>query len=198
MRATLLIAVLVSFLAPAVHAQTPVPVPIRRPLSLVQDFLGLTNAQVDAILQNNDAYARYVAEKQTRISQVRGEIADWTAATTLDPMELGMRYVEIEYQCRQMKTEGENSQKRNLAVLTDAQKAKLKSLDDALKLMPVVYEAQSANIFGTPTTPQYAGFGFTSGVANLLLGFPTVGGAPGCFAVPTAVERVGDFSGIVR
>ena len=58
-----------------------------------------------------------------------------------------------------MTEQAATSQQQNLSVLSDAQKSKLTMLSDALKLAPVISEAQSGNLLGGST---FAPFGFTS------------------------------------
>ena len=82
--------------------------------------------------------------------QVQSEIRDETAKSPLDPAALGIRYAEIETICRNVRDEAVAMQTRNLTVLTDAQKLKLKALDDAIKLQPVINEAQKAGLLAPP------------------------------------------------
>lgn len=136
--------------------------------------------------------------------QVQSEIRDETAKSPLDPAALGIRYAEIETICRNVRDEGVSVQTRNLTLLTDAQKVKLKALDDAYKLLPVINEAQNAGLLSPPAP--YAGVpglitgGFGSitevfGISSFLLGTPS-GNLSGCQqpAIPNLVIRTGDFT----
>ncbi len=165
-----------------------------QPLGQVKQFLQLSDSQVQTILTNNDNYNRTSAEKQNRIRQVQAEIADETGKSQLDPNAIGIRYVEIENLCRQMTEQAATSQQQNLSVLNDAQKSKLTILSDALKLAPVIAEAQSGNILGGAMAVPY---GFTSaspGFASFLLG-GIIGPANGCsLPFPVPAFRTGDFS----
>jgi hypothetical protein len=62
-------------------------------------------------------------------------------------------------------------------VLTDAQKAKLSMLSDAIKLIPVISEAQSGNLLGSTNSPPFAFSASSSGIISGVIGFPSV---PGC------------------
>ena len=115
--------------------------------------------QLQAILMNNGEYNQLAMTKQTRISQLQTEIATETAKETLDPMALGTRYSEIETICRELRNQATAYQTKNTAILTDPQKAKLQVLQDAVKLAPVISDAQSGNLIGSST---YAPLFFTS------------------------------------
>jgi hypothetical protein len=121
-------------------------IPILRPYEQLRRYLDLTNAQVLTLQRNNAEYQRFTMEKQRRMMQVRVEIAEWTAKDPIDPMQLGIRYAEIEAICRHLKTEQENLQKRNIELLTVEQRAKLRVLEEAEKLLPVIAEAHQATL----------------------------------------------------
>jgi hypothetical protein len=165
-----------------------------QPLAQVREFLQLSDSQLQTILTNNGEYNRWAFEKQTRIQQVQTEIVHETAKENLDPVALGVRYAEVETTCREMKLQAATYQKKNADVLTDAQKAKMKILEEAMKLAPVIGESQGGNLMGGFA---YAPLFFTStsgGVGGSLIGgvIPT---ANGCYSPGlTAVIRTGDFS----
>jgi hypothetical protein len=166
-----------------------------QPLAQVKDFLQLSDAQLQTILTNNGDYNQFAMTKQTRISQLQSEIAAETAKDTLDPMALGVRYVEIETTCREMKDQAVAYQQKNTGVLTDPQKAKLQVLQDAVKLAPVISDAQSGNLIGAST---YAPLFFTSTSVGTTSGSVIggiIGPVSGCYSpFPVAVVRTGDFT----
>jgi hypothetical protein len=88
-----------------------------QPLSQVQQFLQLSDSQLQTILTNNDDYNRWSGDKQNRIRQVQTEIADETRKSPLDPNALGIRYAEIETICREMKDRANESRTQNISVL---------------------------------------------------------------------------------
>ena len=110
------------------------------PLSLKQ-FLDLTDAQVLQIGKFSDNYNQTVREKQVRISQLQIEINQQTANDPIDPMELGVRYAEMAQIQKDLRNGQTNLRTSVRQVLTDVQKAKVKILDDAMKLQPLVSEA---------------------------------------------------------
>lgn len=167
--------------------------PYYQPLGQVKEFLQLSDSQLQSILTNNDAYNQFAFTKQSRISQVQGEIATQTAKDTLDPLALGIRYAEIETICREMKDQAVMYETKNTAILTDPQKAKLQVLQDAMKLAPVISDAQFGNLIGTFT---YAPLFFTSTSGGTTSGSVIggiIGPANGCY-LPFPVIRTGDFS----
>jgi hypothetical protein len=148
-----------------------------QPLAHVKEFLQLSDAQVRSISTNNDAYNRWSFEKQGRIQQVQAEIAAETAKENLDPMAIGIRYAEIEAICRDMTDQASTYQKKNATVLTDAQNLKLNVLEEAMKLAPVIAEAQSGNLLGSF---QYAPPFFTSSSGSSTVSGIALGAVYGC------------------
>lgn len=183
--------------------QQPLPgniIPAGRiaPLPQIGTYLALTDDQVTRLIQNLTDYSQLVSQRQQRMFQVQSEIRDETAKSPLDPAALGIRYAEIETICRNVRDEGAAAQTRNLTLLTDAQKVKLKALDDAYKLLPVINEAQNAGLLSPPAP--YAGvLGFITGrlgVSSFPLG-PASANLSGCQqpAIPIAAIPNGDFTG---
>lgn len=167
-----------------------------QPLQNVKGFLQLSDSQVQSILANNDEYNQWASQKQTRIRQVQSELAEQTAASPLDPLALGVRYAEIEAICREMTGRANEYRDKNLAGFTPDQQTKLKALEEAMKLAPVISEAQYGNLLGTFTTaPQYfASTSFLIGTGTAVTG-AILGFSNGCtLPFPTAASRNGDFS----
>ena len=164
-------------------AQTPTyPGLYPQPLAQVKEFLQLSDAQVQIILANNEEYNRWSAAKQARGSQVQGEIAEETAKDALNPMALGVRYVEVETICREMKAQAAVSLKKNVDSLTAPQKAKLQVLQDAIKLAPVISDAQSGNLLAT--SGFFPQFFSSSGNGNFSVITGLIGPAGGCYFQP--------------
>ena len=171
---------------------TPLPPPPQA-FSQLRQFLGLTDSQVTAVLQSNSEYNTFSLQQQRQIQNAQSQISVETGKDQIDPIALGTLYSGIESACRELRDRATASQKQNLAALTDAQKAKLNTLSDALKLIPIISEAQSGNLLASPNSPPFAFSAFSSGIIAALTGFPPV---PGCGAtgVPSMAFRVGDFS----
>jgi len=165
--------VLCPLLAPSAWSQT---ITFPQPLSQVQQFLGLTDSQVSAILQNNNDYSAFVFQQQRQIQNAQFQIAVETAKDPLDPMTLGTLYAGIESACREVRDRAATTQKQNISILTDAQKTKLNILNDAMKLAPIISEAQFGNLLGSTISSPF-GFGNTIvGGFTGLIGFPPVSG----------------------
>jgi hypothetical protein len=156
----------------------------------VQQFLGLTDAQVKAILQNNADYNAFSFQQQRQIQNAQAQIALETAKDPLDPMALGTLYAGIESACRDLRNKASTSQMQIISILTDAQKARLNVLNDAMKLAPIISEAQSGNLLGSPNSPPFLFTANSSGIFSSLIGFPSV---PGC--TPPLVGLTGYFFG---
>ena len=159
-------------------------------LPQLKAYLALTDAQISQIGENLTQYSQLVNQRQQRMFQVQGEIRQETAKSPLDPMALGMRYAEIETICRNVKDEAVAAQNRNLALLTDAQKTKLKTLQDAYSLWPIIAEAQNAGVLAPPGPYGISHWFNTSGFI-----VPAV--LSGCqqpVSIPTVAIRVGDFT----
>jgi hypothetical protein len=83
------------------------------------------------------------------------------------------------------------TQKQNISVLSDAQKMKLTMLSDAIKLAPIISEAQSGNLLGSVG---FSPFFFSSSFGNTIVGitgYPTIFG---CGGPGVSIFRSGDFS----
>ena len=126
-------------------------------------YLQLTQEQTGRLAQQQTENLRFSAQKQLRIAQVQQEIAEWTEAEPLDPGQLGIRYAEVEAIRRELRDAEGKMRQSMLAVLNDAQKARLKMLDDAQKLQFRINEANCVGLLA-PASPQSA-----------LLGIVTVG-----------------------
>lgn len=185
--------VLSLFAASAWGQTVTVPNPwFYQPLGQAQQFLQLTDSQLQTILTNNNDYNQFAMTKQTRISQLQAEIAAETAKDTLDPMALGTRYAEIETTCRELKDQATAYQTKNTAVLTDPQKAKLQVLRDAVNLAPVISDAQSGNLIGSST---YAPLFFTSTSTSVGTSGSVIGGMIGPVGGCYSPSRTAVFSG---
>jgi hypothetical protein len=150
---------------------------LQLPVQQVKAYLGLTDVQVSQIVLNLNDYGRLASQRQQRIFQVQSEIQQETAKSPLDPSALGIRYAEIEAICRTVKDEAAAAQRRNLALLTDAQAVKVKALEDALKLAPMINEAHQAGLLA-PLVPY--GYGLVSASLFAFNSYPLNRTLSGC------------------
>lgn len=107
----------------------------------VKLFLGLTDAQLKLIGEKNLEFERFLAFKRSRLEQVRAEIAAETRKAALDPLALGLRYVEVEQIRREIAAAEERLRGQLRSALTAEQLGKLASLEQARELLPVWREA---------------------------------------------------------
>lgn len=149
--------ILALFVASAAFAQTvPVIVPGpggTPPYFQLKQFLELTDAQYAQVFQNIEQYRRTLQSYQQRIFDLQREIAAEFDREQLSSGEIGTRYVEIELNCRAVVEEAKKLYEQNSSLLTAAQKRKLETLNDAIKLLPIISEAQQAAILGPTTSP---------------------------------------------
>lgn len=123
----------------------------------LNDYLGLSSAQTESMLRLKMDYSRIVSEKYRRAAQVQSEIAEWTNKDPIDPIQLGLRYAELENIQRELREALATTRQKTVAVLDNAQKTKLKLLEDAMKLQSVIGQAQCENLLA-PSRPQVVAF----------------------------------------
>jgi hypothetical protein len=126
-------------------------------------YLGLSAAKVssDGTLHSN--YLQFVTDKQKRIAQVQQEIANLTSADTLDPMALGLAYAELEAINRHIRDKSSDLRASLNQLLTAPQAAKLKALDDANALQPVINAAVCESLLVPAPAPVLSGTHATMG-----------------------------------
>jgi hypothetical protein len=134
----------------------------------LQKYLDLSNTQVDAIRRANLDLTTFTARKQFRMAQVQAEIREWTAKDPVDAMQLGVRYAELEGIRREIADEQKKAVPKARGVLNAAQLAKLKVLEDAVKLQPLINDAVCENLL-SPAAPQP--MGIVGGVLAIAIPF---------------------------
>ncbi len=115
------------------------------PQSLVQ-YLQLTPEQVRLITQKNTEFNRFVAEKNRRAAQVRLEITVETRKQTLDPMALGLRYMELELIRREINAAEDNLRAELRKALNAEQVNRLRALEAAMELVPLYNQAGAVRL----------------------------------------------------
>lgn len=151
----------------------------------IKEFLSMSDEQYLAIFRNNDEYLRSLQDKQRRMAQLSQEIAIELGRDVPDPMEIGSRQVEIEQICRIVRSEGTDQLiTKNRAVLTEQQRTRLRSFEDALKVMPAYTEALGFRLMDDlPVTIPGSPTPVTVRAVILPVpppGFNPGGGLPGC------------------
>jgi hypothetical protein len=138
------IAACAALLAQTTPPGQPAPGPAI-PQTLVQ-YLQLTPEQVRLITQRNNEFNRLVAEKNRRAAQVRSEIAVETRKQTLDPMALGLRYMELELIRREINTAEDNLRTELRKALNAEQVNRLRALEAAMDLVPLYHQAGAVRL----------------------------------------------------
>lgn len=123
------------------------------PQTLIQ-YLQLSTDQVRLITQKNNEFNRFVSEKNRRAAQVRSEIAVETRKPTLDPMALGLRYMELELIRREISTAEDNLRAELRRALTAEQVNRLRALEAAMELVPLYYQAGAVRLVPPAPMPR--------------------------------------------
>ena len=148
------------------------------------EFLDLAAAQITRLRQNAAEFNRFHGEKSQRYQQVTLELQQEIAREVLDPLGLGQRYVEQEAICREMRTAFDQNMAKNLTILTESQKAKLKTMDAIAENARLASSAASENLI----EPTGNSFSFSARSGNFIfdpyLGAPSTGVTQTC-GVPT-------------
>ena len=156
---------LLAFVLLPAEAQVLPPI---RVVSLLDQYLGITSEQSRRFNENEAEFTRWSFDKIRRVAQVRSEISQETSKPQLDPFAIGVRYVEIEAICRQGREQLEDLRRKNAGILTTAQRAKLNVLNEALKLLPAIREAQGRNLLegGAPSPLDSIGGLISGGIGS--------------------------------
>jgi hypothetical protein len=127
-------------------AQNP---PVERaPFLQLAHYLSLTPPQIADLLRINLDLQRFLSEKQRRVGAVRRELVEETRRPVVDPMALGLRYMELEAICRESREREVAANRAARALLLPPQAQRLAALEQALALLPVAVEAAAANLLG--------------------------------------------------
>ncbi|MBI4906033.1 MAG: hypothetical protein HY820_20535 [Acidobacteria bacterium] len=120
------------------------------PRAEIFQYLALSAEQRTAVDKNSADVAAFAGKSYYRIAILREEIDKEIVRDSPDPAEVGVRRVEIENTCRAILKEQGSLYERNLAVLTPAQKDKLKTLQAGMATVQTIVSAQSAGLMQTP------------------------------------------------
>jgi len=112
----------------------------------LRGFLELTREQVQSIERANERLAEFQRSKTVRRFTVLAEIAQESARPTIDPMALGLRYRELTLIEREIEEERVKTRTAVQAVLTAAQRTKLGTLEQALRLQSTACLAVDSNL----------------------------------------------------
>ncbi|MBC7924159.1 MAG: hypothetical protein H7039_00730 [Bryobacteraceae bacterium] len=154
------------------------------------NYLELTETQVREVVQVNLELSRLTATRQSRSFEVQNEINVELQKADPDPMALGLRYRELESIRREINSQRDRTVTAVQSLLSAAQKQKLATLAEAMRIYGTACNALGWNFF-TPVSV-VTGAILTQplpvlpNIATFLLG------GIGCGGIPTAF-RIGDF-----
>jgi hypothetical protein len=188
----LLVAALAALSAAAqVISPTPI-VPGQLMSADLRVYLEVTTDQTAAMNRLTAELRRFQADKARRSVQVQAELQDEMRKQTLDPMALGLRYVELEAIRRELLAKAGEAAGEIQKLFTPAQQTKLRALQEVLRGYPLACEALSLNLITHPDADRW--FDTSS-----IIGTGSVGGVifgvPGYGCGPLPVIRTGNFQG---
>ncbi|MBS1832885.1 MAG: hypothetical protein JST65_09230 [Acidobacteria bacterium] len=134
-------------------------------------YLELTSQQTVAVTRLRVANTQFRLEKAERTAVINRELEVELRKSLLDPMAIGLRHVELATIQREI-AEADTKLKNDIrALLTEAQKAKLKPLEDAQRLQGLVNQAVCEGFLDPlPTGSLTSGLiATTSGVGSFCL-----------------------------
>lgn len=168
------------------------------PSLALRQYLDLTNQQVSTMLRLRSELVRFQSEKLRRQVQVNMEISQEMRRETLDPMAIGLRFVELEAIRREIAAEQARITREVQALLTPAQRTRIQALQDVLRTYPLACEALFHNLM-SPPQEQGQGQGPGQMPGGGMMGGPIgsfIFGAPVCGGIGFG-SRTGDFTGVL-
>lgn len=125
--------------------------------SEVKSYLALSDSQLSSLnaIQNSERSAAQSLHQQI---QSKRSALEGTLSTGSNASAAGQILLDIENLRKQITALNTTYQSQALAVLNDAQKAKLKTLEDARKLVTQIHQAESLNLIA-PAAGEGHGFG---------------------------------------
>lgn len=117
-------------------------------LAEIKAYLSLTDAQVTSLEQLRQQQREAVRSDLEQIRVKQGELK--AAVERSDAAAAGRLLIEIEGIHKRLQQAHERYRAQATAMLNDAQKAKLKALEEAAKLMPLVGQAGALHLLPPP------------------------------------------------
>ncbi len=155
-------------------------------------FLLLTSGQKEAFDRNQQTFAIWRQPKDERRVTVAFELIEEKAKDPIDPLALGLRYAEIEAIRREIAEREAAALNTNVQILTEAQRLRLRILEEARRLQPTVTEAECARLL--TSADRTACFAVFSIPTNLVPTVPTYRIPENRFPLPTILPTsIQDF-----
>jgi len=119
-------------------------------IEALKTYLGLTDTQVSTLRQvRTDAMEQARPNMKENAQKARDLRAEMSKSNP-DPNTVGRLMTEMKQTREQTRTAQTQIREKSLAVLTDAQKDKLKGLEDAAALQDAVRQARMAGLLSMP------------------------------------------------
>ena len=116
----------------------------------IREYLSLTDAQISALANASAGYNSYYAKMQDQTNDLSINIRDETAKPSPDPAALGFFYASLASIGQNIQNQGIALRQQALTLLSDPQKATLKSLQDSAALQPLAYQALVCGLLSQP------------------------------------------------
>lgn len=136
-------------------AQNP-PRPMGRPpgpppsFDALQQYLGLSDAQTSQLRQLMRSRADGNRSKLEDMNAKRRQVDEMVRSGSTDAAALGRLMLEVETYRKQVRGADESFFAQAAGVLDEQQRAKLKALQDAAKLLPAMHEARTLGLVKSP------------------------------------------------
>lgn len=129
----------------------------------LKDFLGLSDAQIQQLKDLRTQEMQSLKPTMQEIATKRKALADLMKTANPDPAQVGQLTVDIKNLHASMQSARTDLAAKSLAVLTPDQQAKLKTLQNAQKLMPAVMQATALGLLTPPEGADCPGCGGPGG-----------------------------------
>ena len=136
-------------------AQNPPRPPGRPPgpppsFDALQQYLGLSDQQTAQLKQMLHSRAEGNRSRLEEMNAKRRQVDEMVRSGTADAAALGRLMLEVESYRKQVRGADESYFSQAATVLDEQQRAKLKALEDAAKLLPAVHEARTLGLLRAP------------------------------------------------
>lgn len=164
---------------------------VSQDLAPVRDHLQLSEDQLARMQTNINEFGQWESTKKQRALQVYEEIGVEATREVLVPGALGLRWAELESIRREVAERRKTLFRQNQSVLTDAQRVKLRAIEDAIKLDPVIASARFASLLPQPANGCFAPDSLAQLLSNPLIGLSCGGSSFGIVPLmPESLRRI--------
>lgn len=136
--------------ATIMSAQPQPPTPPSPPIDALKTYLTLTDQQVTQMQTIARQQGEAMRQRQQEIGTKQQQLDTQLRNGSTDAAALGRLLLDIENLRRQIESTRKSFSDQAIAVLTQAQKDKLKSLSDAALLAPAIQQAIGVNLISPP------------------------------------------------